>query len=131
MATVQSKNGVAKKVTAQKATTPKIEKEQNPIVQRADDNLKKMVTLQQRMDKLTELQKMSENYAKISETLTSIKKFKNASGDSLQFTIKNVNDDETFTTYNSTLIGMVNDILISQLQEKQFELSDKILAFEL
>lgn len=134
MATAQTaKNGVAKKASTEKTTASKTVKTpaETAVIEMADDNLKKMVTFQQTVDRLNDLKKMSDNYSKITETLAALKVFKGASAESIQFTLTHCTDDEHFTTYNSTLINMVVDILTTKLQEKQFELVDKILAFKL
>ena len=128
---VQSQNGVAKKAPTK--TPAKAEKKEvkNPVIKMADDTLKKMVLLEETMSRANELQKLMEDYSKVSETLKGLADFKGGTGESVQFVINDMTSDANFTTYNSTLVNLVLTELVAQLKAKQSELIDRILNFEM
>lgn len=130
MPTKTSTNGVAKKAETAKTTTGKKEVK-NPIVKMADETLKKMVLLEETMSRINDLQKLTEDYSKVSETLKGLSDFKGGTGESVQFVINDLTSDANFTTYNSNLINIVLKELVATLKVKQSELVDRILNFEM
>ncbi len=129
-----AQNGVAKgtatqkpKVPAKKPVTP-LTPEVLPI---EDMRLKKIVNLQQTVDRLAELQGYVSDYNKITETLKGVGEFKSAQAKSVRFTLEDLVGDNIFETTNSNLISVVVHDLIEKLQDKQSELIDKILDFKI
>lgn len=126
----QSQNGTAKKAPAKAATTVKVE-QGNPVVKMADETLKKLVLLEETMSRVNDLQKLVDDYSKVTDTLKGLSEFKVGTGESVQFTLNDLTSDANFTTYNSKLIELVLTELVPQLRKKQSELIDLILNFEM
>lgn len=129
MQTTASANGVAKKTPAKKAEHGKA---QSPTASVPVNNqFKKMVEFQQTIDKLGELKKLSDDYSRISETLNGLMEFKSSSDQSIQFVLHDCTNKNEFSTYNSVLIRMVLETLITKLKEKQDEIVEAIVNFKI
>lgn len=129
MATKEVTNGKAKPDDARNAVAKTRRK--NPTVSLEDGVIKKLVLFEEKASKISELQKLVNDYGKISETLKGLSQFKGASAESVQFTIADLTSDANFTTYNSTLVNMVIDSLSDKLKLKSNQLVDDILNFEM
>ena len=132
METTASKNGTAKKPAVKKSTaSAKKPAAKGTVVNIANESLKKMVSFQQTVDRLNEMQKLVDDYTKVSDTLKRLNQFKGVSGESVQFSLEDFTHENTFTTYNTNLITVVLEILIDKLEKKQTELVDNILNFQI
>jgi hypothetical protein len=130
MATKSAENGQAKKPAVKKGSSAE-KSQETPVVRIANEGLKKMVEFQQTVDRISELQKLVDDYSKVTDTLKGLSEFKCGTGESVQFNLQDLSNDNTFVTYNSTLINMVLTELVSKLKEKQTQLIDKILNFSM
>jgi len=129
-----AQNGVAKGTATVKPKVP-VKKPVQPVTPKVipleDARLKKIVSLQARVDRLTEFQTYVSDYNKITDTLKGVGDFKSAQAKSIRFTLEDLVADKTFETTNSNLIGILVNDLIEKLQQKQSELVDKILTFDI
>jgi hypothetical protein len=127
----QSQNGVAKKAPTKAPAKAANKETKNPVIKMADETLKKMVLLEETMSRVNDLQKLVDDYSKVSETLKGLSEFKGGTGESVQFALNDLTSDVNFTTYNSKLVELVLSELVKQLKMKQSELIDRILNFEM
>ena len=129
MPTKTGTNGQATKAQGSKAVA-KVEKKL-PVTNVADEFIKKLVLLEERSSRLSELQTIMDDYNKVTETLKGLDQFKGVNGESVQFTIADLTSDANFTTYNSNLVRLVIETLKDKLKTKNDQLVDQILNFEM
>ncbi len=116
-----SSNGTAKKPIAKTKTTAKVTIAKQALPQ---------LNLEDRIQRVTELQGLTAKRARVLETLNRLRTFKFSGDDSAMLEIKDAANNK-FNTSNNGLIGLLSEHLETLLQSKLDELNKVIIEFTL
>jgi hypothetical protein len=123
MATHVKTNGVEKKAVAPKAATTKTLAKQIATPESKQ-------SIEDRMAKFEHLRGLASQRERLVNTLGNLNKYKYNNGDGMVFLLRDETGKE-FKTTNTTLIQLVSDILVEQLNTRKTEIEEQIIGFNL